>query len=88
MQSSMVDFPAPVSPVMAKRSAERKGSRVKSITCSPLSDVILFIIIFRIYIIPLLRLYSSSSFSFAIFTAVLNLSTNACGISSPPLRLL
>lgn len=47
----MVDLPAPVSPVMAKSPAERKGSCVKSMTCFPSIEVRLHIVIFSIFIV-------------------------------------
>ena len=50
MASRMVDFPEPVSPVMAKSAAERSGSAVKSMTCSPSMAVRLFSVIFSMFI--------------------------------------
>lgn len=50
MASSKLLLPAPVSPVMAKRPAERRGSAVKSMVYSPAREVMLQIVMVSIVI--------------------------------------
>jgi hypothetical protein len=46
----MVDFPAPVGPVIAKIPAEQRGSVVKSISVSPSREARFLILMAKIFI--------------------------------------
>ena len=67
MASRSVDLPAPVSPQIAKRPAERSGSAVKSMTCSPSKEVRLERIILSIFTVVYSAQLNIGTFLFCLF---------------------